>query len=78
MKSGLEDYYIIKDNKKLHYGYTTGSCAAAAAGAAAAMLLSGRRVEQMDLMTPKGILLHLAVVDSHMERDLVSCGIRKD
>ena len=78
MKSGLEDYYIIKDNKKLHYGYTTGSCAAAAAGAAAAMLLSGRRVEQMDLMTPKGILLHLAVVDIHMERDLVSCGIRKD
>ena len=32
----------------------------------------------MDLMTPKGILLHLAVVDIHMERDLVSCGIRKD
>lgn len=78
MKNGLEEYFIIKDNKKLHYGYTTGSCAAAAAGAAAVMLLSGKRVEQRDLMTPKGILLHLPIQDIHMEESYVSCGVQKD
>lgn len=78
MNNGLEDYYIIKNNKKLRYGYTTGSCAAAAAKAAAEMLLSGRTVEQVDLLTPKGILLHLAIEDTKRTEDEVSCAVRKD
>ena len=78
MKNGLEDYYVIKNNKKLRYGYTTGSCAAAAAKAAAQMLLTGETVENIDLMTPKGILLHLEILDIHQGTEEVSCAVRKD
>lgn len=78
MKNGLEEYYIIKDNKKLRCGYTTGSCAAAAAGAAAAMLLSGKKVERVELLTPKGVLLHLEILEIQMGKETVSCAVRKD
>ncbi|MEF2852360.1 MAG: cobalt-precorrin-5B (C(1))-methyltransferase CbiD [Lachnospiraceae bacterium] len=78
MKNGLEDYYVIKNNKKLRYGYTTGSCAAAAAKAAARMLLTGETGENIDLMTPKGILLHLEILDIHKGEEEVSCAVRKD
>ena len=51
------EQYMYKGNKKLRYGYTTGSCAAAAAAAATRMLLSGKRIEEISLLTPKGIWL---------------------
>ena len=58
----LEEYRY-KDKKKLRCGYTTGSCAAAAAKAACFMLLTGRRKETVELLTPKGILLTLSVLE---------------
>lgn len=70
--------YVVKGGKRLRLGYTTGSCAAAAAKAAAWMLLTGRRKEHIQLMTPKGIALDLEVLEISMEETAVSCAIRKD
>jgi len=76
--NGLEHYSKQVDNRKLRLGYTTGSCAAAAAKASAYMLLSGKVVDYINLMTPKGIPLHLEVLNVEWGRGFVSCAIRKD
>ncbi|MBQ3691723.1 MAG: cobalt-precorrin-5B (C(1))-methyltransferase, partial [Clostridia bacterium] len=58
----LEEY-ICRGKQRLRCGYTTGSCAAAAAKAACEMLITGEIVGRVELMTPKGILLNLDVLD---------------
>ena len=74
----MEEYKQI-GKQKLRMGYTTGSCAAAAAKAAAQMLFLGAPIERVSLMTPKGILLDLAVEDIRFDGNTqVSCAIRKD
>lgn len=78
MENGLENHFVMQNNKKLRYGYTTGSCAAAAAKAAALMLLTGHEIRRIDLMTPKKILLHLEILDVMRGKDVVSCAVRKD
>lgn len=78
MENGLENHFVIQNNKKLRCGYTTGSCAAAAAKAAALMLLTGHEIRRIDLMTPKKILLHLEILDVMRGKDVVSCAVRKD
>lgn len=76
--NGLEDYFVIRNQKKMRFGYTTGSCAAAACKGAARMLLGGERLEQVELMTPKGILLKLKLEEIVIEDRAVSCAVRKD
>ncbi|WP_294784286.1 cobalt-precorrin-5B (C(1))-methyltransferase CbiD [uncultured Eubacterium sp.] len=78
MKNGLEEYFVIKDNKKMRFGYTTGSCAAAAAKAAATMLFAKEELPVVELLTPKGIRIWLEVLDVKRGQDIVSCAIRKD
>ena len=78
MENGLEGKYVRKENKKLRLGYTTGSCAAAAAKAAAKMLLTGAPVEKVELLTPKGILLHLQPVETVRSAQTVSCAVQKE
>ena len=73
----LEEY-IYRGSEKLRCGYTTGSCSAGAAKAAAAMLFSGEKIEQVSLMTPKGVALILSIEDIKIEKDRVSCAVKKD
>lgn len=77
-KNGLEDYYVIRNQKKLRFGYTTGSCAAGAARGAARLLLGEDEISEVELMTPKGILLHLEILDRKRSENAASCAVRKD
>lgn len=77
-KNGLEDYYVIRNQKKLRFGYTTGSCAAGAARGAAWLLLGEDEISEVELMTPKGILLHLEILDRKRSENAASCAVRKD
>lgn len=70
--------FIIKDGKKLRYGYTTGSCATAATKAAALMLKTKAQIDSVTIRTPKGWELTLDVVDVEIAEDFVKCGIIKD
>lgn len=55
------EQYVIKNQKQLRCGVTSGACAAAAAKAAAALLLLAVRREKIKLSTPKGIFLEIPV-----------------
>ena len=77
-ETGIEGYYALKNGKKLRFGYTTGTCAAAAAKAAASMLATGRPLQYVELMTPKGIPLSLEVLEPELGADHARCAIRKD
>lgn len=78
MKENNFDQFIIKGNKKLRYGYTTGTCATAASKACALMLLSKDLVEKVTISTPKGFVLDLDCKDIWVNKDKISCAIEKD
>ena len=70
--------YVYKNNKKLRFGYTTGTCAAAASKAATIMLIRNTIINSIKIMTPKGILLRLEVLEIEKGENYVSCAIKKD
>ncbi len=70
--------YQFSYGKSLRCGYTTGSCATAAAKAATVMLLSGERVDVVNIDTPKGIRLALEPLKIERTNNYVSCAIEKD
>lgn len=73
----LEEY-IYRGGSKLRCGYTTGSCAAAAAKASAEMLLTGEALSCVSLITPKGILLELEILNAEIQTDHAVCAVKKD
>ncbi len=62
----------------MRYGFTTGSCSAAAAKAAAYMLLTGRELNKITIMTPKGIPYEAELLSVERGEDRVSCAVKKD
>ncbi len=70
--------YIIKNGRKLRYGYTTGSCAAAATKAAAFALFKNIALDEVEIDTPKGWPLKLKVEDLKQTDGWAECGIKKD
>jgi len=73
-----EEQYVMKNNKRLKCGYTTGSCAAAATKAATTMLFLQKEIKEIDLITPKNIRLHLKVEYIEIGLEQVTCAIQKD
>jgi cobalt-precorrin-5B (C1)-methyltransferase len=74
----LDDVFVIKNGKRLRCGYTTGSCAAAAAKAAANMLMTGEKIDHIEIDTPAGIKLELQVFKPCIYGEFASCCIVKD
>ena len=72
------DRYVTVDGKQMRLGYTTGSCAAAASKAAAYMLLTGRALETVKLLTPKGIPLELKLHEVAFDKAKAVCAVEKD
>lgn len=73
----MEEYVYI-DGKKYRRGYTTGSCAAAAAKASVHMLFTNKKIENINIDTPKGIPLALKVKNIEIRNNYASCSIEKD
>ncbi|SDZ13541.1 cobalt-precorrin 5B C1-methyltransferase [Proteiniborus ethanoligenes] len=72
------EHYIVKDGKKLRYGYTTGSCAAAAAKAATEILFSKKILDTIEIDTPKGWKLKLKVEEPSFDNSSATCCVKKD
>lgn len=72
------EQYVIRNQKQLRCGITTGTCGAVAADAAAALLLTGNFKENVILRTPKGITVSVPVVLSGRTEKRVEFMVVKD
>ncbi|MDR2756348.1 MAG: cobalt-precorrin-5B (C(1))-methyltransferase CbiD, partial [Planctomycetaceae bacterium] len=70
--------FVIKNNRKLRTGITTGTCAAAAAQAAVRMLLSNESCNAVNVTTNQGIILTVSLSEIKCCENLVICSVIKD
>ena len=70
--------YIVKNGKKLRFGFTTGTCATAAATAAVLMLLSEQIVNEISVKLPNGEIMTINILEPIINGDGVSCCVKKD
>lgn len=66
------------EQKKLRFGFTTGTCAALAAKAATKMLLGIEVVKKESILTPKGIVVCTDINDAKRTGKQFSCCVIKD
>lgn len=59
-------------------GFTTGSCAAAAAKAAAYMLLTGNKIDEVDITVPRGDLFRCELLEVMLTSNEAGCCVKKD
>lgn len=72
------EQYVMKDQKKLRCGITTGTCASAAAKAAAAFLLLGIKKTEEMIHTPKGVTVQVPVFLKEHGENYAVCYVIKD
>ncbi len=70
--------YVYVEGRRLRRGFTTGSCAAAASKAATMILLGEGVPEFVDLVTPRGIPIHVPIESPESGDGWASCAVRKD
>ena len=68
----------IVNGKELRYGFTTGTCATAATKAALLMLISGKEVNQVEIVTVCGKKLFLPIEEIVLKKNKVKCAVQKD
>ncbi len=66
--------YVVKDGKKLRYGYTTGSCAAAASKAAVLLLNGELDRDYITISVPKGFEIEIDIESIELKSSENSAG----
>lgn len=70
--------YVETDGKKLRCGYTTGSCSAGAAKAATMILFEkAEKLNEIEIISPKGIKISMPVSSINKDEDYAECSIIK-
>ena len=72
------EHYIRSGQKKLRCGYTTGTCAALAAAGAARLLLTGTAPESVRLLTPRGLVVEVALEECRLVGGAARAAVVKD
>jgi cobalt-precorrin-5B (C1)-methyltransferase len=70
--------YIVKNGKKLRFGFTTGTCATAASTAAVMMLLSEQIVDEISVILPNDKIMSINILEPKIDITGVSCCVKKD
>ncbi|MCL5674828.1 MAG: cobalt-precorrin-5B (C(1))-methyltransferase CbiD [Candidatus Omnitrophica bacterium] len=66
------------EENRLRNGWTTGTCAQAASKASVIMLITGKKIETVDVETPSGENLRLNVLEQEIGARSATCCVKKD